>query len=234
MLPPKALEGAFGEGATMLQLLLLLLGLIVEDIDLGRSRKWQREGEMGEGLRWLTVQAGGTKVEEIKVFFVFLHFLKKINLWTKPYKYGAIKDGINYPNFCPHFRPVSLIRSTHRMTGSIVSLRGVSHTNYPDPDLCWTSSPSCSSSSPSQWVPILRIVWATATAEGVDATLIRGGKLLCFSNEGLEMVPTGPSVHPQRHCKQKTFINNKHTVIDLLLAPPTFITHFSASSELSN
>lgn len=57
MLPPKALEGAFVEGATMLQILLLLLGLIVEDIDLGKEER-TREGKLGEGLRWLTVHAG--------------------------------------------------------------------------------------------------------------------------------------------------------------------------------
>lgn len=56
MLPPKALEGAFVEGATMLQIL-LLLGLIVEDIDLGKEER-TREGKLGEGLRWLTVHAG--------------------------------------------------------------------------------------------------------------------------------------------------------------------------------
>lgn len=62
LLPPEALEGAFGEGATMLQILLLFLllfGLIVEDIDLGKEERMERGGaKLGEGWRWLTVQAG--------------------------------------------------------------------------------------------------------------------------------------------------------------------------------
>ena len=49
MLPPEALEGAFGEGATMLQILLLLLGLIVEDIDLGKEERARGGREWGEG-----------------------------------------------------------------------------------------------------------------------------------------------------------------------------------------
>ena len=44
-LPPTALEGAFGEGATMLHILLPLLRLIVEDTDLGEGRKRGREAE---------------------------------------------------------------------------------------------------------------------------------------------------------------------------------------------
>ncbi len=47
MLPPEALEGAFGEGATMLQILLLLFGLIVEDIDLGKEERAREGGEIG-------------------------------------------------------------------------------------------------------------------------------------------------------------------------------------------
>lgn len=47
LLPPEALEGAFGEGATMLQILLLLTGLIVEDIDLGKEVRTREGGEIG-------------------------------------------------------------------------------------------------------------------------------------------------------------------------------------------
>lgn len=46
-LPPEALEGAFGEGATMLHVFLHLLGLIVEDFDLveeGRRSGFRRGG----------------------------------------------------------------------------------------------------------------------------------------------------------------------------------------------
>ena len=46
MLPPEALEGAFGEGASMLQIL-LLLWLIVEDIDLGKEERTMEGGEIG-------------------------------------------------------------------------------------------------------------------------------------------------------------------------------------------
>ena len=46
-LPPEALEGAFGEGATMLKIP-FLLRLIVEDIDLGKGRVL--EWGLGEGL----------------------------------------------------------------------------------------------------------------------------------------------------------------------------------------
>lgn len=75
LLPPEALEGAFGEGATMLQILLLLLlllsGLIVEDIDLGKEERVERGGaKLGEGWRWLTVQAGCLTCGE------FISFLK--------------------------------------------------------------------------------------------------------------------------------------------------------------
>ncbi|TKS86481.1 Steroid hormone receptor ERR2 [Collichthys lucidus] len=42
----SALEGAFGEGATMLQIL-LLLGLIVEDIDLGKEERTGEGGKIG-------------------------------------------------------------------------------------------------------------------------------------------------------------------------------------------
>lgn len=52
MLPPEALEGAFGEGATMLQILLLLFGLIVQDIDLGKEERDQgRERGRGNWVR---------------------------------------------------------------------------------------------------------------------------------------------------------------------------------------
>lgn len=46
LLPPEALEGAFGEGATMLQIV-LLFGLIVEDIDLGKEERTMEGGEIG-------------------------------------------------------------------------------------------------------------------------------------------------------------------------------------------
>lgn len=46
-LPPEALEGAFGEGATMLKIPLLLLRLILEDIDLGKGQVSERG--LGEG-----------------------------------------------------------------------------------------------------------------------------------------------------------------------------------------
>lgn len=52
MLPPEALEGAFGEGATMLQILLLPLGLIVEDIDLGKEERTREGGVRGEACVW--------------------------------------------------------------------------------------------------------------------------------------------------------------------------------------
>lgn len=38
-LPPEALEGAFGKGATMLHVFLHLLGLIVEDFDLVKEER---------------------------------------------------------------------------------------------------------------------------------------------------------------------------------------------------
>lgn len=38
-LPPKALEGPVGKGATMLHVFLHLLGLIVEDIDLVKEER---------------------------------------------------------------------------------------------------------------------------------------------------------------------------------------------------
>lgn len=46
-LPPKALEGAFGKGGTMLHIFLHLLGLIVEDIDLVKEEKARGLGEGG-------------------------------------------------------------------------------------------------------------------------------------------------------------------------------------------
>lgn len=46
LLPPEALEGAFGEGATMLQILLHLPGLIVEDIDLGKEERTKEGGDI--------------------------------------------------------------------------------------------------------------------------------------------------------------------------------------------
>lgn len=60
MLPPEALEGAFGEGATMLHVLLLLLALIVEDIDLGEAGRAREGGRANRvrGWRWLAVQVG--------------------------------------------------------------------------------------------------------------------------------------------------------------------------------
>lgn len=48
LLPPEALERAFGEGATMLQIRFLLPGLIVEDIDLGKEVKKE-----GGGRDWV-------------------------------------------------------------------------------------------------------------------------------------------------------------------------------------
>lgn len=47
LLPPKALEGAFGKGATMLHVFLHLLGLIVEDIDLVKEERVRGLGEGG-------------------------------------------------------------------------------------------------------------------------------------------------------------------------------------------
>lgn len=44
LLPPEALEGAFGDGATMLHVVLLLPRLIVRDIDLGKRRSDSKEG----------------------------------------------------------------------------------------------------------------------------------------------------------------------------------------------
>lgn len=46
-LPPKALEGAFGKGVTMLHIFLHLLGLIVEDIDLVKEERARGLGEGG-------------------------------------------------------------------------------------------------------------------------------------------------------------------------------------------
>lgn len=86
------------------------------------------------------------------------------------------------------------------------STREVSHTNSPIPYfLPWPHRQVQHPIPPQvrQWLSILRIVWATATVEGVDAALISSRKLLCFSNDGLERVSTGPSVNPQRHLKQK-------------------------------
>lgn len=47
LLPPEALERAFGEGAPMLHSLFLLPGLIVEDIDLGREVRAREGGATG-------------------------------------------------------------------------------------------------------------------------------------------------------------------------------------------
>lgn len=58
------------------------------------------------------------------------------------------------------------------------------------PNPCGMSSPSCSSSSPSQWVSISWIGRATGSIEGVDARQISSERLLCFSNYGLKQVLT--------------------------------------------
>lgn len=52
-LPPEALEGAFGKGATMLHVFLHLLGLIVEDFDLVKEegRSGFRRGGAALGSR---------------------------------------------------------------------------------------------------------------------------------------------------------------------------------------
>lgn len=57
------------------------------------------------------------------------------------------------------------------------------------------------------------LVRVTGAVEGVDAGLISSEKLLCFSNDGLKWLCTGPSVNPQPQLKHKAFINYKSTSI---------------------
>lgn len=94
----------------------------------------------------------------------------------------------------------------------------------PDPDLCCTSSPSYSSSSPSQWVSIRWIGQATGARMGVDEGLISSERLLCFSNDGLnERPPAFPLTHSDTS-------NNTLPSIKLRLVS----AHTSYSSEVQD
>lgn len=139
---PKALEGAFVEGATMLHILVLLPVLIVEDIDLGN------EGKLGEVLKWLTVHAGClTNIQTFPprhlhvhnlhslLFFFCIQLGSKGDLKECNSKHinecGIIRVGINHSSFWPHFQPISLIWSTCCTIGSMSEITGVSHANIP-------------------------------------------------------------------------------------------------------
>lgn len=123
--------------------------------------------------------------------------------------------------FSPHV--IDLERTQHHWRGS--HMHACTHTNKqphppvprPDPDLCWTSSPSYSSSRPSQWVSIHWIGQATGARMGVDEGPISSERLLCFSNDGL---------NERHHLKQHASVN-KGTDTNSLVS-----THTSYSSKV--
>lgn len=123
----------------MLQIL-LLLGLIVEDIDLGKEEKVR--GGRGKwvkgwgGAQFMPVIWPTENVFFLKLAYTHTHSLQyicnrfqrsdvqiKMHLWIWHHR----------SSFWPHFHPPSLIWSSHSTIGSMRKNAGVSHTNVPIP-----------------------------------------------------------------------------------------------------
>lgn len=190
MLPLKALEGAFVEGGTILQISLLLM-LIVEDIDLGRERKM---GDRRE-TRW-----GGSQFTHTHPSSAFFRISR--NFEVKNVKQRGRIDDVSVDVAHEQLKSMAstsgliFIDLEHQLLSDLQAEgRGLTRKHchrqacvlIPNP--CGMSSPSCSSSSPTQWVSISWIGVVTGSIEGVDAGSKR---LLCFRNYGLKhgLAPT--------------------------------------------